>query len=381
VIAVALLSISLAGRVLQMLPTPDQLLAHGHSVASFEQLSQSANRAREENRDDDAILLYKQALFLKPEWREGLWYLGALYYEKEHYSDARDVLRRFVALQANAGPGWALLGMSEFQTREYPRAFDHLERAMALGMGDRAELKRSVFYFATILLTRFERYDDSMSMLVRMIALEQTPDSLIDPAGLAGLRMPLLPAEIPADRRELVRLAGEAVVALQTQHNRDAEASFKRMEAAYPQEPGVHFLYGAYLMQTRPEDGIQEMKRELEISPSHTLARVRLAEQYLQQEQIDQALPFAEEAVKLEPERASAHMVLGEVRVGKGDLAGGIQEFETARDKDPLTVRTHWDLLRAYGAAGRAEDAQREKGEIEKLSRAGSENGSLQDGK
>jgi len=381
VIAVALLSISLAGAAPHITLAPPQSVARARSIASFEQLSQAANRAREENRDDEAIPLYKRALALKPEWQEGLWYLGTLHYEKEQYSDARDVLRRFVALQADAGPGWALLGMSEFQTREYPRALDHLQRAMALGMGDRVELKRSVFYFATVLLTRFERYDDSMSMLVRMIALDQNPDSLIEPAGLAGLRMPLLPAEIPADRRELVRMAGEAVVALQTQHNQDGEAIFKRMEAAYPNEPGVHFLYGAYLMQTRPEDGIREMKRELEISPSHVLARVWLAEQYLQQEQVDQALPFAEEAVKLEPERASAHMVLGEVRVGAGDVADGIKELETARDKDPLTVRTHWDLLRAYSAAGRAQDAQREKDEIEKLGRAGSENGSLQDGK
>jgi tetratricopeptide (TPR) repeat protein len=380
-IVIALWALSLAVSPIGTAARIDRQVKSASSQIDFAQLSQAAKHAREENRDDDAIPLYKRALVLNPEWQEGLWYLGTLHYEKEQYSDARDVLRHFVALQGDAGPGWALLGMSEFQMHEHSRALDHLQHAMALGMGDRADLKRSVFYFAAILLTRFERYDDSMSMLVRMIALDQKPDSLVEPAGLAGLRMPLLPAEIPTDRHDLVRMAGEAVVALQTQHNQDAEAIFNRMETAYPNEPGVHFLYGAYLMQTRPEDGIQEMKREIEISPSHTLARIRLAEHYLQQEQIDQASPFAEEAVKLEPERASAHMVLGEVRVAKGDLAEGIKELETARDKDPLTVRIHWDLLRAYTAAGHPEDAQREKDEIEKLNRASSDDGPAQDGK
>jgi predicted Zn-dependent protease len=204
---------------------------------------------------------------------------------------------------------------------------------------------------------------------------------LVEPAGLAGLRLPLLPAEIPPDRRDLVRLAGKAVVALQTHRYEDAAGSFKQLETAYPNEPGVHFLYGAYLMPLHPEEGIREMQRELEISPSHVLARVRLAQQYLAQQEADKALPLAEEAVKLAPKRASAHMLVGEALVAKGDLAGGIKELETARDDDPLNTGIHWDLFRAYNAAGRAEDAKREKEMIEKLNRPDSGSGAAQDKK
>jgi hypothetical protein len=41
--------------------------------------------------------------------------------------------------------------------------------------------------------------------------------------------------------------------------------------------------------------------------------------------------------------------------------------LETACDIDPTVARAHWDLLRAYIAAGRKEDAEREKQAIEKL--------------
>jgi tetratricopeptide (TPR) repeat protein len=364
-IVVALIVLSLTGPAV---PVPGQQVAHAHPLGKFEQLSQAADRARDENRDADAIQLYKQGLELRPDWREGLWYLSTLLYEKERYGDARDALRRFLTQDANAGPGWALLGMSEFQTREYPRALDHLQRAMALGLGGRQEMAQSVFYFAAVLLTRFERYDDSMDMLLKMLGSGQDTAALVEPAGLAALRIPLLPAEIRADRHALVRLAGQAVITLQTQRFEDAEAIFKQLESAYPSEPGVHFLHGAYLMKSHPEDGISEMKRELEISPSHVLARVRIAEQYIEQQQFDEAMPLAEEAVKLDPKRASTHMVLGEADVGKGNLAAGIKQLETARDDDPLTVRVHWDLFRAYSATGRTEDAKREKEEIEKLS-------------
>jgi hypothetical protein len=62
-------------------------------------------------------------------------------------------------------------------------------------------------------------------------------------------------------------------------------------------------------------------------------------------------------------------MVLGEGLIAKGDSVGGIQELEIARKASPDMVRIHWDLVRAYTAAGRVADADREKSEIERLSK------------
>jgi tetratricopeptide (TPR) repeat protein len=342
-------------------------VANVRKVQSFEQLSQSAARARVENRDDDAIGFYKQALKLQPAWQEGLWYLGTLLYQKELFSETRDVLRRFVAESPQSGPGWAILGMSEYKPREYSRALDHLQRAMSLGVGDRAELANSVFYFVSILRTRFEQYDESATLMMALARAGRGTDLFVEPLGLAALRLPLLPQEIPAERRDLVRLAGEGMLAVEARQSAEAERLYGSMVQAYPNQPGVHFLYGAFLMDVRPEDGIREMKRELEISPSHLGAKLRLAEEYVKEQRLDEALPLAEEAVKLEHRSALAHMILGEVLVARGDLAKGISELETARKQTPGMVRIHWDLLRAYASSGRAQDAKKEKDEIEKL--------------
>lgn len=337
------------------------------SRVAFDQLSKAADRARDENDNEDAIRLYRRALSVRPAWPEGLWYLGILEYEKERFLDARDVLRRFVTYDPSAGPGWAVLGMSEFKTREYSRAFDHLRRAMALGLGGRKEMVQSVFYFVAVLLTRFEQYDESMNMLLAMVKSGQKTDLLVEPLGLAALRMPLLPAEIPPDRRELIRMAGQGALAVEAGRRDEAERLFSGMVAAYPNEPGGHFLYGVFLLDLRPADGIAEIKRELETSPFHVAARLRLVEEYLKEERFDEGLMLAEEAVKLEPKDGPAHMMLGEVLIAKGDLAGGIRELETSEKQAPQTVRTRWDLLRAYTTTGRKDDAQREKEEIEKL--------------
>jgi thioredoxin-like negative regulator of GroEL len=139
------------------------------------------------------------------------------------------------------------------------------------------------------------------------------------------------------------------------------------MVTDYPTEPGVHFLYGAFLMDQRPQDGMQEMKRELEVSPSSVPARLRLAEQLLKDEKPGDALQLAQQAIELEPASSSARLILGESLIANGESAKGIVELEKARDVAPDRVRTHWDLLRAYTAVGRPEDAKREKEAIEKL--------------
>lgn len=334
---------------------------------SFDHSLQAAEQARDQNRNDDAIRLFRRALTQKPDSEEALWYLGTMLYEKEQFAEARDVLRQFMTLRADAGPGWALLGLSEFQLREYSRALDHLQRAIALGMGDRKDLLQAVYYNLVILLDRFERYDDSMDLIQKMLA-SGTPDaSLVEPAGVAGLRLPYLPAEIPADRRDLITLAGRAVMAVQMQHYEEADAEFNRLITTYPNEPGLHFLRGAYLAELHPDHAVPEFERELEISPSHVLARVRLAQALISAGELDRALTLAQQAIQLDPKRGSAHMTAGEALIAKGDSSSGIKELEFARESEPSFGRIHWDLLRAYAATGRKEDAAREKKEIERL--------------
>jgi len=332
---------------------------------SYDQLLQAAETARTENRDGEAVRLFRRALSEQPESEEALWYLATLFYEKQQYADAQDALRQFMTLRGDAGPGWALLGICEFQLKEYSRALNHLQRAMSEGIGDRKELAKPMLYDLMVLLTRFERYDESQALL----AYGEPDASLVDPAGLSGLHLPFLPKEIPADKRELVRMAGSAVLAVQAEQYEQAESGFKQLVAAYPNEPGVHFLYGAYLAQRHPEQASSEFQRELEISPFHVLARVRLAEQFIDQQDFARALNLAREAIQLDPKRASAHAFAGEALIGMGHTAEGIKELEFARTEDPTVSRVHWDLMRAYASSGRKDDARREKEEMEKLLR------------
>src|SRR6185295_14248262 len=101
----------------------------------FATLAKKAAAAREGGRADEAIALYKQALAKDAEWAEGRWYLGTLLYEKDAFPAARQNLRLLVALTPQAGPAWAMLGLSEFRLGEHEIALAHLEKARELGLG------------------------------------------------------------------------------------------------------------------------------------------------------------------------------------------------------------------------------------------------------
>ena len=78
-------------------------------------------------------------------------------------------------------------------------------------------------------------------------------------------------------------------------------------------------------LRQHPEDAVPEFERELEISPSHVLARIRLAEQLIAQRDFDRALALAQQAIKLDPKRASAHLFAGEALLAKGEPCRGHQ--------------------------------------------------------
>jgi len=114
--------------------------------------------------------------------------------------------------------------------------------------------------------------------------------------------------------------------------------------------------------------GLAELKKELEISPAHVPALVTIASEYIQREDYKAGLPYAEKAVELEPRSFPARAVLGRILSEGGiDDERGIKELETARKIAPTSPQVRIALAKAYGKAGRKEDAARERQEFLKL--------------
>src|SRR5215472_2861214 len=106
------------------------------AASTFPEIAKQATAAREANRVDEAIRLYREGVRTNPSWAEGWWYLGTLYYDANKFPAAKEALLRFVKLQPNAAPGWAMLGLSEFETKDYKNSLAHLERGLNHGLNE-----------------------------------------------------------------------------------------------------------------------------------------------------------------------------------------------------------------------------------------------------
>jgi tetratricopeptide (TPR) repeat protein len=342
------------------------VLLLGLAQPNFPDIAKQATAAREANRIDEAIRLYREGVRTNPAWAEGWWYLGTLYYDANRFPAAKEALLRFVKLQPNAAPGWAMLGLSEFETKDYKNALTNLERALNHGVneGDVANVAR---YHAAVLLTHSGQFEMALKTLNDLAARGVDNADTVLAFGLASLRISALPTDLAPEKRPMVEDVGRVMFDAGARRGEAAQAGFKRLATKYPDEPEIHYLYGTFLVNNDPDQAIEQWKREIQISPKHVPARVQLALEYLKRGDAESAVPYAREALKLEPGSFATHYALGRVLVDSGDVPEGIRELEKARELAPDSPENRLALATAYAKAGRSQDAVRERGEFQKL--------------
>ncbi len=188
-------------------------------------------------------------------------------------------------------------------------------------------------------------------------------ETLVEAVGLAALHRSLLPTEIPAGEKEVVSLAGRAYLLNISGKTAAAEPFVRELLARYPATPGVHYLYGWWLMRRNEDAAIAELHRELDISPGSAAAEELLAWILLMKEDYSDALPYARAAEEADPASPVAQYDFGEALARNGNVDAGIQHLERSARMDPGNLETEIALACAYGAAGRSTDAARERRE------------------
>jgi tetratricopeptide (TPR) repeat protein len=331
------------------------------SSAAFDRAVKLGDEARQAERLDEAIEHYAQALRIRPKWVEGWWYVGAIFYEKDMYPQARDAFRNLVALDPKRGQAWGMLGLCEFQTREYEQSVISLARGRALGLGDNKEIESVARYHAALLYIRFGQFEVAFDILSEFMRTGNESPKVVEAFGMTMLRMPFLPNEIPSDKREQVLIAGRAGFCMAARRMDDARAAFDMLLARYPNEANVHYAFGVYLLSQDADAAMKEFRRELEISPAHYPAMVQMAFEYLKRDEYNEALPLADKAVQLAPKMFAARNVLGRVLLELGQAERAVKELEEGVRLAPSSPEMHFALARAYTRAGRKEDAARER--------------------
>ena len=337
--------------------------------AQFDKLVADATEARKAEQWDQAIALYAKAVKLKPSFVEGYWYQGTAYYTLEKFSECRDKFRDVLRLAPKNGAAYAFLGLCEYGLKDYDKSLQHLLQSRIYGVGDTGDLGSVSRFHAGLLMTRLEQYEQALETLGEFANEGNDNPRIIEAMGLATLRMPLLPEELPPDQREMVLMAGRASFQMATRNTAAAGKTFEALVLRYPETPNVHYANGVFLLLEQPDKAIEEFKKELELQPGHPASLMQIAFEYLKRGDAKTALPWAKQAVAAAPRDFAAHKALGQALLDTGDVDGAIAELQTGLGLAPESPGLHFTLARAYQKAGRLEDANKEREEFTRLDR------------
>jgi tetratricopeptide (TPR) repeat protein len=343
------------------------ILGAQNAAPTFATLSRQADAARDAKQLDKAVSLYRQALKLKPDWDDGLWSLGSITYDLDRYADCDQAFRRLAALKKDSAPAWTMAGLCEYKLRRYDAVLESLSEVERLKFQEPAPLAQAARLHLALVLTKTGSFEKAISVLTALTRADRKTPEIIAAAGIAGLRRPWLPFEVPEADRELVFKLGDAMASAMEFDFTGSIQKFEAVAQQYPSEPNVHFRFGAFLNTQDSDRGVEEIKKALEIAPNHVQALVGLAAIYLKRDDPQNALEYAERAVKASPGDYSTHVVLGRALLAREDPGRAAAELEAAVKLAPASPEARFSLASAYSRLGRKEDAARELAEFKRL--------------
>lgn len=335
----------------------------------FARIVRSAAAERDAGRIEESIALYRKAVRIRPSWTEGFWHLGTAFYELDRYAEAKEAFARVVRLQPKYAAAVGFKGLCEFQLKNYETALADLLRADELGVEGPKELIPSIAYHKAIILTRLEQYEFALAELQSFAREGNDSPRIIEAFGMALLRIPMTPAELPPQRREMVMLAGRGAFYRAARMPSSAKPAFDLLVQRYPDAPNVHYAHGVFLLEGDPDRAIEEFRLELTISPDHIPTLLQIAFEYLNRSDWEAARPWAQRVVELNPRDFAGRRAIGQVLLETGDTTGAIAQLEIGVKLASDSPSMRFMLSRAYQKAGRQTDAERERAEFLRLER------------
>ena len=330
------------------------------SASSFATLSARADAARDADRLDEAASLYLKALAIKPGWVEGWWSLGTIDYDRNQFRDAAQAFDKLVALQPKSGTARVMLGLCQFELGQDEAALESLQEGRRLGISTDPQFREVMLYHEGVLLQRAGRFEAAEEILGQMCRKEPYPPQVNLTMGAVALRVRdrQWPAAGTPDYQVMQKTGEATCLAAQRKYD-EGRQQFDALLAGNPQYPNLHYAYGKFLLDANDNDAaVAQFQAEITRNPNDVISRLRIASAKYR---IDSAagLPYAEQAVKLDPSLPLGHYLLGLLLLDTDNYLRAIPELEIAQKAFQDQPKVYFALASAYSRAGRHDDAAR----------------------
>ncbi len=99
-------------------------------------------------------------------------------------------------------------------------------------------------------------------------------------------------------------------------------------------------------------------EQAVRLDPAYAPAHLNLGVAYLRKGDADQAMGFLRRAVELDPDFVQAHIILASSLQDRGDQTGAVEHYEIAARLDPTFPEPHFSLGLLYASQGKLSEAQ-----------------------
>jgi len=316
-----------------------------HNDASFENLQRQAAAEADAGKNAEAMRDIGLALAIRPDWKEGWWNLGTMQYDSNQYQQAAQAFRRVVEFAPEMGPAWALMGLCEFELKDYANALSHLQTAQSRGFGEDPEIARVSSYHLALLLVRQGDFERGGKLLNSAFGQGPLSPQVKMALGLVLLRVPLLPEELDPSKDALVRAAGEVASGETASVTR-----FPELILSNPKTPYLHYAYGILLAKGEHlKEALLQQQEETGISPQSALPWIQISDLQSKLHNQAQAFSAAEKAVTLDPALPAAHESLAAALEALGKNERAQKEREHSQSLAPVAEARDPQMISLYG--------------------------------
>jgi tetratricopeptide (TPR) repeat protein len=152
----------------------------------------------------------------------------------------------------------------------------------------------------------------------------------------------------------------------------EAIAEYRKAIEKNPKAINLHYRLARALLQQSHDPAVldearQQFEAELALNPSDAVAEYQVAEIFAAQQNKTESAAHFERAAELRPDFPEALIAVAKLRSDARRYPEAVALLERAVKLQPRGETAHYNLMMAYRNAGRPEDAQREKAELDKL--------------
>lgn len=345
---------------------------------------------------EPAIDFLMTASRIQPNNPDPYFQLGQAYQELKKHDQAIDVLRKAIELNPN-------LPHNKFQVTTA-----HYRLAQSLLQTGQTEAGRKELQVASELKARAFEMTQSLSSKQSTMGASRVPDenAAVTQASLDQKTR----SELEANEAQLTKIIAAlhnslGLVQAGRQNLTGAAVEFRLAKKWNPQQAGLDYNLGlAYFRAELYREALAPLESEIKSNPANTQARwllglsyfntrayskavellhdvlssastnvelwYALASSLIMEGKIDDAQRAIEQMAVLTgttPRLSQARYELGKALLQKADFAGAVSNLEIAVKLEPENALFHYELGRAYSAAGRHEDAKRENETFNRL--------------